>query len=235
MPKFYRTTPSDMPPPSPGGRRVEFSTARLPDARPQVLVAELASVTKRTVEGVLDDLAALKIGTFMDWTGHRPAVLLTGAQRYAASLAAGTLDAEVKAVREKAQRKAKDAAAWAEHEAACEEWTQRRTEVVHDAADEAERKLARAGYPTRERPALGEPAGTPPTHTEACNEARKAAAIAAGAEYERRHPVPMLNGSSLVAQRYLPAAEGDAYAAALGRLSPARRWALELADAAAGR
>jgi hypothetical protein len=186
---------------------------------PQVTVAELASVTKRPQADVLDDLAALDVAIYSDWAG-RPVVFVPEARRYADGTARGTIGPEVKAAREKAAQKAKDDAARAEHTAACEEWTARRTEVALGAADEAERKLARAGHPTHERPALGEPAGTVPDYTEGCKDARKAAAIAAGAKYERRNPPPKLQGIPGVALYYVPLDEGDTYGAHLARTDP---------------
>jgi hypothetical protein len=187
---------------------------------PQVTVAELASVTKRPPADVLDDLAALDVGVWSDWAG-RPCVFVHDARRYADGTARGTIGPEVKAAREKAERKAKDDAAWAEHTAACEEWTARRTEVALGAADEAERKLAQAGYPTREGRALGDPPGTVTNYTEACKDARKAAAIAAGAKYERKNPPPKRNGTPGVALYYVPLDEGDTYGAHLARTDPA--------------
>jgi hypothetical protein len=194
---------------------------------PQVTVAELASVTKRPLADVLDDLAALGVAIWSDWAG-RPAIFVPEARRYADGTARGTIGPEVKAAREKAEREAKDHAERAAHSAECEDWTARRTEVALGAADEAERKLALAGTPIREGRALGDPPGTVPDYTEACKDARKAAAIAAGAKYERKNPPPKRNGIPGVALYYVPLDEGDTYGARLAKHDP---YAAQLAQA----
>jgi hypothetical protein len=232
MPRYLYTTGQPTAPPAPRAELpaavIAANAVRAMVDRPVVLVAEIASVTNRDEAGVLADLHALDVSTWSDWAG-RPVVFVHEARQYADAHAAGTLDSEVKAARQKAAQKAKDDAARAEHMAACEEWTARRTGVALDAADEAERKLAQAGHPIREGRALGDPPGTVPDYTEPCKEARKAAAIAAGAAFERKNPPPERNGRPGVPLYYVPLDEGDTITARLARTDPEA--AIELATA----